>query len=345
MSPCYVKRKSFNVKIAIIGAGAIGGYVGTRLALSGQEVTFIARGANLEALKARGIRLLSADGEEVVRNVRATDSYDDAGRHDLVILAIKAHQVEAVAEQVPKLFGPDTVVMPMQNGIPYWYFHEHAGALAGTRVRSVDPTGSIRDHIPCERVLGCVVYPAAELLSPGVVKHVEGNRFPVGELDGSTSERVTRMSGAFVAAKLQAPVLDNIRAEIWLKLWGNLTFNPISALTRATLAGICQDPLGRSLAEAMMMEAQTIANKLGITFRTSLEKRISGAERVGHHKTSMLQDVEAGRSLEVDALLGSVIEVARLTETPTPYLDTVYALTKLLGKGLDEARQAPSERQ
>ncbi len=328
------------MKIAIIGAGAIGGYVGTRLALSGQEVTFIARGANLAALKERGIRLRSAEGaEEVVDQVNATDDYGQAGPQDLVILAIKAHQVEAVAAEVPKLFHADTVVVPMQNGIPYWYFHEHAGALAGTRVRSVDPSGSIHEHIPCERVLGCVVYPAAELVAPAVIQHVEGNRFPVGELDGSSSERVKRVSEAFIAAKLQAPILDNIRAEIWLKLWGNLTFNPISALSRATLAGICQYPLSRALAADMMTEAQTVAGKLGITFRVPLEKRIAGAERVGHHKTSMLQDVEAARSLEVDALLGSVIELARLTETPTPHLDTVFALTKLLGENLQPAGQ------
>ena len=295
----------------------------------------------MAALKERGIRLRSAEGaEEVADQVNATDDYAQAGPQDLVILAIKAHQVEAVAAEVPKLFHADTVVVPMQNGIPYWYFHEHAGALAGTRVRSVDPSGSIHEHIPCERVLGCVVYPAAELVAPAVIQHVEGNRFPVGELDGSSSERVKRVSEAFIAAKLQAPILDNIRAEIWLKLWGNLTFNPISALSRATLAGICQYPLSRALAADMMTEAQTVAGKLGITFRVPLEKRIAGAERVGHHKTSMLQDVEAARSLEVDALLGSVIELARLTETPTPHLDTVFALTKLLGENLQPAGQA-----
>ena len=262
----------------------------------------------------------------------------------MVILAIKAQQVEAVAPHVPTLYGPETVVLPMQNGIPYWYFYKHAGDLAGTRIRSVDPNGSIHDHIPCERVLGCVVYPAAELIAPGVIRHVEGNRFPLGELDGSTSERVTRVSEAFVKAQMQAPILDNIRAEVWLKLWGNLTFNPISALSRATLAGICQYPLTRSLAELMMTEAQTVANKLGITFRVALAKRIAGAERVGHHKTSMLQDVEAARTLETDALLGSVIEVARLTHTRTPHLDTVYALTKLLGKVLDEGDQSTNTR-
>jgi 2-dehydropantoate 2-reductase len=276
--------------------------------------------------------------EQAVPHVRATDNYAEAGPQDMVILAMKAHQVEAVAPQVPKLFGPDTVVVPMQNGIPYWYFHRYPGPLANSHVKSVDPNGVIWEHIPCERVIGCVVYPAAELVAPGVIKHVEGNRFPVGEPDGSPSERVTRVSQCFVNGGLQAPVLEDIRAEIWLKLWGNLTFNPISALSRATLASICQYPLSRTLAKDMMTEAQTIATKLGITFRVPLEKRIAGAERVGHHKTSMLQDVEAARELEVDALLGSVIELARLTETPTPHLDTVYALTKLLAKSLEESK-------
>jgi len=327
------------VKIAIIGVGAIGGYVGARLAHAGEDVTFIARGANLEALQTRGIRLVMGDGsEQAVPHVKATSDYAAAGAQDLVILAMKAHQVESVARHVSKLFGPDTMVVPMQNGIPYWYFHRHGGALAGTRVRSVDPDGVIGAHIPCERVIGCVVYPATELLSPGVIKHVEGNRFPVGEPDGSASERVKRVSECFTRGGLQAPVLSDIRAEIWLKLWGNLTFNPISALSRATLAGICEYPLSRDLAHAMMSEAQSIANKLKITFRVPIEKRIAGAARVGHHKTSMLQDVEASRTLEIDALLGSVVELARLTNTPTPHLDTVYALTKLLAKSLDEAR-------
>jgi len=327
------------MKIAIIGVGAIGGFVGARLAHAGEDVTFIARGANLEALQTRGIRLLLADGnEQAVPKVKATSDYAAAGPQDAVILAMKAHQVEAVARDVPKLFGPDTVVVPMQNGIPYWYFHRHGGALAGTQIQSVDPTGSISSNIPCERIIGCVVYPATELISPGVVKHVEGNRFPVGEPDGTVSDRVARLSACFVRAGLQAPVLSDIRAEIWLKLWGNLTFNPISALSRATLAGICQYPPSRNLAHAMMSEAQEIAGKLGITFRVPIEKRIAGAERVGHHKTSMLQDVEAKRTLEIDALLGSVIELARLTDTSTPHLDTVYAMTKLLARSLEEDR-------
>jgi 2-dehydropantoate 2-reductase len=327
------------LKIAIIGVGAIGGYLGTRLAHAGNEVTFIARGANLDALRTRGIRLILGDGSELaVPHVAATDDYGAAGPQDVVVLAMKAHQVEAVAPLVPKLFGPDTLVVPMQNGIPYWYFHRHPGELAGTQVKSVDPNGIIERHIPCGRVIGCVVYPAAELISPGVIKHVEGNRFPVGEPDGSSSDRVNRLAQCFVEGGLQAPVLDDIRGEVWLKLWGNLTFNPISALSRATLAGICQYPLSRTLARAMMTEAQSVANKLGVTFRVPLEKRVAGAERVGHHKTSMLQDVEAGRTLEIDALLGSVVQLARLTDTPTPHLDTVHALTKLLGKSLEDSK-------
>jgi 2-dehydropantoate 2-reductase len=328
------------MKIAIVGVGAIGGYVGHCLARAGEDVTFIARGKNLQALQHGGLRLLRADGsEQVVPRVKATADYAVAGVQDLVILAMKAHQVESVAAEVPKLFGPDTVVVPMQNGVPYWYFlHGYPGEYAGTRVRSADPSGLIGTHIPAHRVIGCVVYPAAELVAPGVVKHIEGNRFPVGEPDSTASERVARVADCFTRSGLQAPVLSDIRSEIWLKLWGNMTFNPISALSRATLAGICQYPPSRALAAAMMTEAQTIATKLGITFRVPLEKRIAGAERVGHHKTSMLQDVEAGRTLEIDALLGSVIELAGLTDTPVPNLDAVYALTTLLAKSLEEAK-------
>jgi 2-dehydropantoate 2-reductase len=327
------------MKIAVIGAGAIGGLVGAKLALAGNDVTFIVRGANLEAIRRDGITLIAADGERrVARKVGATDDYRAAGAQDFVVLAMKAHQVDAVAAQVPLLFGPDTVVVTMQNGIPFWYFHKHGGPLEGTTVRSVDPEGQAIHAIPAQRVIGCVVYPASELVAPGVVKHIEGDRLPLGELDGSSSERVQRVSDCFAAAGFKAPVLDNIRAEIWLKLWGNLTFNPISALSRATLASICQYPPTRALTVSMMTEAQTVANKLGITFRVPLEKRVAGAERVGHHKTSMLQDVEAGRPLEIDALLGSVVELARLTNTQTPCMDTVFALTKLLARTLEEAR-------
>jgi 2-dehydropantoate 2-reductase len=327
------------MRIAIIGAGAIGGFVGAQLAHAGEDVTFFARGATLEALKSNGIRVMMCDGtEKAVPRINATSDYAAAGAHDVVVLAMKAHQVEAVAAEVPKLFGPDTVVVPMQNGIPFWYFHKHGGALEGSPVNSVDPTGVIRKNIPCERVIGCVVYPATELVAPGVIKQIEGNRFPVGDLDGTESERARRVSECFIRGGLQSPVLTDIRAEMWLKLWGNMTFNPISALSRGTLAGICQFPPTRELARDMMTEAQAIATKLGITFRVPIEKRIAGAERVGHHKTSMLQDIEAGRPLETDALLGSVIELARMTDTPTPHLDTVFALTKLLEQSLAQAR-------
>ena len=321
------------MKIAIVGAGGIGAYVGARLALAGGQVTFLARGANLEALRARGVRLVLPDGSEhLAANVAATNDYAAAGPQDLVIIAVKAHQVEAIAAQVPQLLGPETVVVPMQNGIPYWYFHRHGGELAGRRIAAVDPTGAIAASIPPERVIGCVVYPAAELTAPGVVKVVEGDRFPVGEPDGSSSSRVARVSECFRGAGFRAPVLTDIRAEIWLKLWGNLTFNPISALTRATLVDICQDAGTRELAVQMMTEAQNVANRLGITLRVSLEQRIAGAAKVGRHKTSMLQDVEAGRMLELDALLGAVVELGHLTQTPTPHLDAVYALTGLMSR-------------
>ena len=319
------------MKIAIIGAGAIGGYLGTRLSLAGEDVTFMVRGANLEAIRRRGFQLVMNDGSvRVARTAKATDDYAAAGPQDVIVLAIKAHQVEAVLPSLHHLIGPHTVIVPMQNGIPFWYFHHHGSSLAGTVVRSVDPRGALLAGIDAGRILGCVVYPASELAAPGVVHHVEGDRFPLGELDGSISERAQRVSACFERAGFKAPVLEDIRAEIWLKLWGNLTFNPISALSHGTLLDICRFPATRELAAAMMREAQAVAHKLGITFRVSLEKRIAGAERIGRHKTSMLQDVEAGREPEIDALVGAVVELGRLTATPTPHIDAVFALVKLL---------------
>jgi len=325
------------MKIAIVGAGAIGGLVGARLALAGEQVTFLVRGANLMAIRNKGIKLIEHDGtEQVASNVAATDDYAEAGPQDLVILALKAHQVAAVADQVPLLFGPETCVVTMQNGIPYWYFHRHGGPLEGRQVCSVDADGRLAELIPPERIIGCVVYPASELVAPGVVRHVEGERFPLGELDGSSSARVQAISDCFTKAGFKAPVLDNIRSEIWLKLWGNLSFNPISALCHATLEGICQYPLGRGLAADMMKEAETVAGKLGVTFRVTLDKRIAGAEKVGRHKTSMLMDIEAGRGPEIDALVGSVMELGRFTDTATPHIDSVYALVKLLERTMTE---------
>ncbi len=323
------------MKIAIIGAGAIGGLVGAKLALAGEDVTFVVRGANLDAIGKNGVKLISHDGvEQVATNVKASNNYDAIGVQDMVILAVKAQQVKGVADDLPKLLGPETIVVTMQNGIPFWYFAKLGGPFDGTRVTSVDPTGSLLEKIPATHIIGCVVYPASELIAPGVIQHIEGDRFPVGELDGALSPRVTRVSECFVKAGFKAPILDNIRSEIWLKLWGNLTFNPISALSHATLVDICQFPLSRSLAASMMTEAQAVGEKLGITFRMSLDKRIAGAEKVGKHKTSMLQDIEAGRAPEIDALVGSIVELARLVDLPTPHIDTVYALVKLLAHGI-----------
>ena len=328
------------MKIAIIGAGAIGGLVGARLALAGEDVTFIVRGRNLDAIRERGIKLITTDGmEHTALHVKATDDYAEAGPQDVVIPAMKAHQLEAVVDALPHLLGPDTTIVPMQNGIPYWYFQKHGGPHEGTRVASVDPQGRLATGIEADRVLGCIVYPASVLVAPGVVRHIEGDRFPLGELDGrADTERVRRIAACFTEAGFKAPVLDDIRAEVWLKLWGNLSFNPISSLTHSTLVDICQYPLTRELAADMMREAQAVAHKLGIAFRVPLERRIAGAEKVGRHKTSMLQDVEAGHELEVDALLGSVVELARLTDTPTPHIDSVYALVKLLARTMQDQR-------
>jgi len=327
------------MKYCVVGAGSIGGFVGAKLALAGEDVTLVARGANLQAIRAHGMRVIMHDGgEQVARGVRAAATPADAGPQDVVLLGVKAHQVVAVAKDVAALCDENTIIVPMQNGIPWWYFQRHGGEFDGRIVRSVDSEGAIAAVIDPRRIIGCVVYPACELAAPGVVRHIEGDRFPLGELDGTSTERVRAISETFGRAGLKAPVLDNIRAEIWLKLWGNLTFNPISALTHSTLVDICQFPLTRELAAAMMREAQSVANRLGITFRVSLEKRIAGAERVGKHKTSMLQDVEAGRGLEIDALVGSVIEVGRIVGVPTPHLEAVFSLVKLLGRTIQEER-------
>lgn len=319
------------MRICIVGAGSIGGHLAVLLANAGHAVTVIARGPHLEAIRAHGLKLILDDGtEHVARDLDATADLRAAGPQDLVILAVKANQVEAVARDLDTLFHADTVLVPMQNGIPWWYFQRHGGPYEGRGVHAVDPRGAIARAIDPQRIVGCVVYPAAEIAAPGVIRHIEGNRYPLGELDGATTERVTRITDAFVGAGLKSPILADIRAEIWLKLWGNLSFNPISALTHSTLVDLCQYPATRQLAHDMMSEAQTIAGKLGVTFRVTIDKRIAGAEKVGKHKTSMLQDIEAGREPEIDALLGAVIELGALTGTPTPHLDTVHALVKLL---------------
>ena len=327
------------MSIAIVGAGAIGGFLGVRLAHAGEDVTFIARGANLEAIQANGMRLIEEDGSEIhVTNLKATKSMAEAGPHDIVLLTVKAHQVGPIAADLHHLIGPDTMVVTMQNGIPWWYFSGgHGGDLTGTHLETADPGRLIAEHLDPKHVIGSVVYPAAVLTEPGVVQVVEGHRFGLGELDGSMSERVQSLAQTLIKAGFRAPVTSDIRAEIWLKLWGNLSFNPISALSHATLVDICQFPETRALAADMMREAETIANTLGVTFKLGIERRIAGAEKVGAHKTSMLQDVEAGRPIELEALVGSIIELGRLTGTPTPHIDTVYALMRLLARSLERA--------
>jgi 2-dehydropantoate 2-reductase len=326
------------VKFAVVGTGAIGGYLGGWLAASGQDVTFIARGPNLDALAKHGIRVIGEDGTEIVAKGRAVAHPGDAGPQDVVLLAVKAHQVAAIAPDLAKLTHDQTTVVTLQNGIPWWYFHKHGGPYEGRRLESVDPGGTAAQHIDANRVLGAVVYPAAVLEQPGVVRVVEGKRFSLGEPDGSESPRALAVSEALTRAGFKAPVVKDIRAEIWVKLLGNLSMNPISALTHTTLSELLAFPLTRDLCIRMMQEAEAVAGKLGITFRIGIEKRIAGAEKVGAHKTSMLQDVEAGKPIELEALVGSVVELGRLTETPTPHIDAVYACASLLAKTLAEHR-------
>ncbi len=305
--------------------------MGARLALAGSEVTLIARGPHLDAIRAHGLKLVMADGTELVAtSMEVSDDVGAAGKHDLVILALKAHQISTVAADLPALYGPKTSVVTVQNGIPWWYFQKHGGEFDGHRLESLDPDGTIERSIPPERIIGSIAYSAADKPEPGVIKHVAGNRFPLSELDGLESDRVTRLAAVFTDAGFKSKVTADIRSQIWLKAWGNLSFNPISALTGATLVKICQFPETRALVSTMMHEAQDIANKLGVTFRHTIEQRIAGAEKVGEHKTSMLQDVEAGRALELDALVGVVAELGRLTKTPTPSIDAVYACAKLM---------------
>jgi 2-dehydropantoate 2-reductase len=326
------------MKFVVVGSGSVGGYLGAKLALAGEDVTFVARGANRDAIAAHGFKLIDKDGkEQVATNVRAA-GLREAGVHDVVLLAVKAHDIPAIAGDLRGLFGPDTTVVTLQNGIPWWFFYKWGGTYEGRIVRSVDPEGTIASHIENERIVGTVVYFASHMIAPGVVQVMEGNRLALGEPDRSSSERCQRLSDVFVRAGFKAPVVTDLRGEIWLKLWGNMVFNPLSALTHATLVDICQFPLTRNLAATMMAESQTIAEKLGIQLRVGIDRRIAGAEAVGKHKTSTLQDVEAGRTLELDALIGSVVELAHMTETPTPATDAIYACASLLAKRLADEK-------
>jgi len=324
------------MKVCVVGAGAIGGYMAVRIAQAGHDVSVIARGPHLAAIRANGLKLIEAGQELVATNLTTTDNIRDLGPQDVVLLALKAHQIEAVVEDLSVLLGPKTVLVTLQNGIPWWYFQKLDSPFSGRIVKTVDPMGVLFNNIDPERLIGCIAYPAATIAEPGVVQHVEGNRFPIGELDGSESDRVIQVSALFTEAGFKSRVLTDIRSEIWLKLWGNLTFNPISALTHATLVDICQFPLTRALAAAMMTEAQTIGERLGAGFRVPMERRIAGAESVGKHKTSMLQDVEVGKPLEIDGMLGVVVELAEITEVDVPTLRALYACVSLLNKTMQD---------
>jgi 2-dehydropantoate 2-reductase len=318
------------MKVAVFGAGAIGGYLAAKLAAARRvELSLVARGGHLDAIRANGLTLIE-DGNRTVHRVAASADTAALGVQDYVLLTLKAHTIAAALDQITPLLGTGTVVVTMQNGVPWWYFYRIGGRYDGTRVEAVDPGGRIWSAIGPERVIGAAVYPAVEIEAPGVVRHVEGTRFSLGEPDGSKSERVTRIADELVAAGLQAPVRGDIRSEIWVKLWGNLAFNPISALTGSTLVDIVADTGTRAVAEAMMVEAQAIGEALGIRFPIDVDRRIEGAGHVGPHKTSMLQDLERGRPMEIDALVTAVQELGRLVRLPSPTIDTVLSLVRRL---------------
>jgi 2-dehydropantoate 2-reductase len=320
------------MKICIFGAGAIGGYMAVKLVQAGVDVSIVARGPHLAAIQSRGLTLIEEGADPVTVQVCASANATDLGVQDYVIVTLKAHSVPPVVAAMQPLIGPNTTIVSGVNGVPWWYFHKIGGSLEGTRLHSVDPGDVQWNGFGPDRVLGCVVYPAAEVSEPGVIRHVEGNRFSLGEPDGSKSDRATALSQVLQSAGLKAPVRPRLRDELWVKLWGNLSFNPISALTHATLDVLCTDPGTREVARRMMVEAQEIAEKLGVSFPIDVDRRIEGGAAVGAHRTSMLQDLDAGRPMEIDALVASVQELGRITETPTPTIDTVLALVALRGR-------------
>jgi 2-dehydropantoate 2-reductase len=315
-------------KICIFGAGAIGGYIGARLAQAGEaEVSLIARGPHLAALKAHGLILKQA-GTTAIVHPHATAEPSELGAQDYVILTLKAHAVTGIIDNLRPLIGPDTTILFAQNGLPWWYFYKHGGPYEGHILQSVDPGGAIWRCIGPERALGCVVWQAAEIEAPGIIAHHYGDRMPIGEPSGEKTPRAMALSKLLISAGVKSPVRDRLRDEIWLKLWGNLSFNPISVLTNGTLEALATDAGARRVIRAMMDEARLVAETLGVTFSVDAESRMEMAKKVGAHRTSMLQDVEAGRPTELDALLGVVIELAQLTGMETPTLNLVYDLAK-----------------
>ena len=316
------------MKVCIFGAGAIGGYMGVKLAKAGADVSLVARGPHLAAMQEQGLTLIE-EGETTTVPVTASDDPAALGVQDYVIVTLKAHSVPPVVSKMAPLIGPNTTIVSGVNGVPWWYFHKLEGAHEGTRLDSVDPGNVQWDGFGPDRVLGCVVYPAAEVIEPGVIKHIEGNRFSLGEPDGSKSDRAQALSKILANAGLKAPVRPKLRDEIWVKLWGNLSFNPISALTHATLDVLCTAEGTRAVARNMMVEAQEIAERLGVKFPIDVDRRIAGGAAVGAHRTSMLQDLDQGRPMEIDALVASVQELGRVTGVPTPTVDTVLGLIRL----------------
>jgi 2-dehydropantoate 2-reductase len=333
------------MRVCVVGAGAIGGLLGAKLALAGHQVSMLARGDNLAAISSNGLRVVEPDGSVVVAtDLEAVDDLANLGEQDLVVLALKAHQIADVAHRLPLVYHDDTVVVPLQNGVPWWFFQKFPGPFEGYRIEALDPQGTLERYIPPERIVASIAYPAAERDAPGSIRVIEGDRFPVGELDGQRSDRVTAIAQVFARAGFKSRVLTDIRSHLWIKAWGNLSLNPISALTGATLAEICRFPATRALAAQMMGEATEVATKLGLHLRLSVEQRLDGAEKVGHHKTSMLQDVEAGRDLELEPLIGSFLELGKLTDTAMPTTEAVYALVSLLDtrlRGSHEVRVLP----
>lgn len=315
------------MKFLIAGAGAIGGYIGAKLALAGEDVTLFARGPHLAAMQARGLRVISPDGDFEV-HPKVIGDLSQAAPADVIILGVKAHSLTQLAPQVKPLIGATTTVVSTQNGVPWWYFE--SGQPPGIRLERVDPGGVIAASIDARRVVGSIVYFSTEIPEPGVIRHTDGNRITLGEPDGSRSERVRAIAEALVKSGLRCPVTAHIRGEIWVKLLGNVAFNPISALTRATLAQMVRDPDVCALVRNIMIEVEAVAHKLGLELPVSIDQRIAGAGKVGQHKTSMLQDLEAGRPMELEAVVGAVVELAERLNVPTPHTRGVYACTKLL---------------
>ncbi|MEM7170848.1 MAG: 2-dehydropantoate 2-reductase [Pseudomonadota bacterium] len=319
------------MKVCIYGAGAIGGFLAVGLAqVPGTEVSVIARGPHLAAIRDKGLTLVKKDGE-VTAHPMATNDPSDIGQVDVVFNCLKAHQAWQSAEDLGPLLGPDTAVVTCQNGVPWWYFYGLKGPYEGRRLDAVDRNNRQWQAVGPRRAIGCSVYPAAQITEPGVIKHVYGDKFALGEPDGSTSERIQAISTLLEQGGFRAPILEDIRSELWLKLWGNLCFNPISALTRGTLDVVASDPTTRATSKTMMLEAQVVAESLGASFRVDVERRINGAAGVGKHRTSMLQDLEAGKAMEIDALVTAVQEMGRITGHSTPTLDVVLGLVQQLG--------------